>query len=151
MAKASDTTDLVRIESADDMVAAIRGELVPEIEDPEQVALAIMERVLAMGSADAVLGGNQAIHAQDVLDRPFTLHGLHMMRSRFEGGAGVFVVLDAEFGDDGSHGAITCSGRTVMAQAVQLFRLDALPQTVKVVRAARETANGHFPLWLEAA
>lgn len=144
-------TQLAVIEDSDDMVAAIRGELVPEIEDPEMVALQIMDRILAFESPDEVLGATQAIHAQDALDRPFTLHGLRLLRSRFEGGAGVFAVLDAEFGDDGSREAVTCSGRNVLAQAVQLYRLGALPRDVKIVRAETQTANGYYPLWLESA
>lgn len=142
---------LVAIEDPEEMVAALRGEVVPEIEDPEQVSLAIMERILAGESAEEVLGGQQAVHAQDVLDRPFMLHGLRLMRSRFEGGAGVFAVLDAEFGDDGSREAVTCSGRNVMAQAIQLYRLGALPRDVVIIRSETQTANGYYPLWLEAA
>lgn len=145
------TTALAVIEDPEDMVRAIKGELVPELEDPEVVAQGIMERILASETAEDVLGGAQAVHAQDVLDRPFVLSGLRVMRSRFEGGPGVFLVMDAEFGDDGSSAAVTCSGRTVMAQAVQLYRLDALPRTVKIVQAKQQTANGFYPLWLEAA
>lgn len=150
-AKASPATDLVAITDPEDMVAAIRGELVPEIEDPEQVAKAIMERILASESADDVLGGSKALHAQDVLNRPFTLNGIRVLRSRFEGGAGVFIVMDATMGDDGATESITCSGRSVMAQAVQLYRLDALPRSVKIVQSENQTANGYYPLWLEAA
>lgn len=135
----------------DDMVEALRGNNLPEVEDPELIAQAITERILAAESAEEVLGNAQATHAQDVLNRPFVLHGLRLMRSRYNEGPGVFAVLDAEFGDDGSKEAVTCSGRTVMAQAVQLYRLGALPMSVQIVRAEKETANGFYPLWMEAA
>lgn len=152
MAKeAAAAASLVAIDDPEDMVAAIRGELVPEIEDPEQVALAIMERILAGETAEEVLGGLKAVHAEDVLSRPFTLHGLRLMRSRFETGPGVFAVLDCEFGDDGSREAVTCSGRSVLAQSVQLYRLGALPRSVKIVKAEQPTAAGFYPLWLESA
>lgn len=150
-AKASDQTTLVVIEDPEDMVRAIRGELVPEIEDPEQVALNIMDRILSSETPEDVLGGTTAVHAQDVLGQGFTLNGIRVLRSRFEGGAGVFLVLDATMLADGASEAITCSSRNVMAQAVQLFRLDALPRDVKITQSDTPTANGYNVLRLESA
>lgn len=144
------TTDLVVIDTPEAAVAALRGEVLPEIEDPEIVARQITERILSADSAEEVLGGMQAIHAQDVLTRPFTLHGVRFLRSRFNDGAGVFAVLDAEFGDDGSRQSVTCSSKNVMAQAVQLWRLGALPRDVVLKQSDTPTANGYNVLWLEA-
>lgn len=152
VAKAAETTtDLALITDPEEMVKAIKGELVPEIEDPEIVALRIMEGILSSETPEDVLGGTDAVHAQDVLDRPFTLNAIRVMRSRFEGGAGVFLVLEAEMGDDGENSLITCSSRNVMAQAVQLLRLDALPRKVKITQSETPTANGYYVLRLRAA
>lgn len=145
------TQDLAVIEDPEDMIAAMRGDLVPEIEDPEVIAAQIMERILTAETADEVLGGTTAVHAQDVLTRPFTLHGLRLMKSRFDAGLPVFAVLDAEFMDDGSREAVTCSARNVVAQAVQLYRLGGLPRVVKIVQSDTPTANGYNVLWMEAA
>lgn len=144
------TTDLVVIDTPEAAVAALRGEVLPEIEDPEIVARQITERILSADSAEEVLGGMQAIHAQDVLTRPFTLHGVRFLRSRFQEGPGVFAVLDAEFGDDGSRQSVTCSSKNVMAQAVQLWRLGALPRDVVLKQSDTPTANGFNVLWLES-
>jgi hypothetical protein len=145
------TTALAVIETPEQAIAAIKGEAVPEIEDPEVVSRQIMERILDSSTPEEVLGGMQAVHAQDVLTRPFILHGVRVLRSRFTEGPGVFTVLDAEFGDDGSRAAITCSSRNVMAQAVQLWRLDALPRKVVIRQSDQPTASGFNVLWMEAA
>lgn len=142
---------LAVIETPEQAVEAIRGNIVPEIEDPELVAKQIMERILAADSPEAVLGGNQALHATDVLTRPFLLHGVRFLKSRFQEGPGVFAVLDAEFGDNGERASVTCSSRNVMAQAVQLWRLGALPRGVVIRQSDTPTASGYNVLWLESA
>ena len=145
------STDIVALDTPDAMVSALQGTYVPEVEDPEVIARSIMDRILAAPSADDVLGGGEAVHSQDVLGRPFTLQGLRLLRSAFDAGPGVFAVLDAAMLDSGEKLAITCSGRNVMAQAVRLAQLDALPVDVKIVQADRPTASGYYPLWLHKA
>src|SRR3990172_4513462 len=92
--------------SEDDVELALRGQLEVTadlaIEDPQVVAIGIIERILASEDADAVFGGQQAVGGREVLDRPFTLYGARWHRSRFEEATvPVFAVLDAHFLDTG--------------------------------------------------
>ncbi len=145
------SAELVAIDDPEAMIAAVKGEALPEIEDPETVARQIVERILSSDTADDVLGGRVADSAQEVIDRPFVLRGVRLLRSRFDEGPGVFAVLDVTYLDDGEPGAVTCSSRNVMAQAVQLYRLDALPREVVIRKAEQPTAAGYYPLWLASA
>ena len=146
-------TQLAVIETPEAAIAALRGQIVPEVSDPAEVQRQIMERILSATSPEEVLGGNTGIGATDVLGRPFTLHGLKVMKSRFQDAAGpkVFVVLDAEFGDDGSRKAVTTSALNVMTGAIQLWRLDALPRNVVIRQSDTPTASGYNVLYLESA
>ena len=155
--KAAETpgAQLVRLDDAQ-VEAALKGQLeMPAefaIEDPQQVATAIIERILDSEDADEVFQGQQAIGGRDALGRPFTLNGVRWHRSRYEEGqVPVFAVLDASFLDDGTRVALTTGALNVMAQAYQLKRLGALPCDVKIEEAANETAAGFRPQWLVRA
>lgn len=143
--------DLTVIETPDEAIEAIRGNLVVSVEDPREVARRMMEAIFDTENPDDILGRAVAIHAQDIIGRPFTLTGVRYMKSRFDQGLPVFAVMDAQFLDDGSTGSVTCSARNVCAQAAALWKLDALPRDVRIVRAENPTADGYFPLWMEAA
>lgn len=137
--------------------AALRGELEESeiqvtIEDPKQIQLDIIQRILASEDADSVFGGQQAIGGKEVLGRPFTLRGVRWHKSRFDAGLPVFAVLDALFLDgEGETLAVTTSSGNVMAQAFQLHKLGSLPCDVKIDEADRETAAGFRPQWLVRA
>jgi hypothetical protein len=143
--------DLTVIENPDDAIEAIRGNLVVKVDDPAEVSRRMMEAIFDSEDVDSILGRSIAIHAQDIIGRPFTLTGIRYMKSRFDQGLPVFAVMDAEFLDDGSTGSITCSARNVCAQAAMLWKLEALPKAVKIMRTENPTADGYFPLFLEAA
>lgn len=143
--------ELTVIETPDEAIEAIKGNLTVKVEDPQEVAKRMMEAIFDAEDVDAILGRAIAIHAQDVIGRPFTLTGVRYMKSRFNEGLPVFAVMDAQFLDDGSSGSITCSARNVCAQAAALWKLEALPRDVKIMRTENPTADGYFPLFLEAA
>lgn len=144
-------TDLVQINTPEEAIEAIRGNLVVKVEDPAVVANQIMERILESDSVDSILGSNIATHAQDVIGRGFTLTGVRYLKSRFDQGLPVFAVMDATFLDNGASAAVTCSARNVCAQAAALWKVGALPTDVVIRRAENPTGDGYFPLWLERA
>ncbi len=134
---------------------ALQGELGDNvaiaIQDPQQVQIDIIKRILASPNADSVLGGQRAISGRECLDRPFQLRGVRWHRSRFDQGLPVFAVLDASFLDDGETVAITTSAGNVMAQAYALHKLGELPVDVRIVESDHDTAAGFKPQWLERA
>lgn len=126
------------------------------VEDPLQVSQAIVARILAAETLEEVLDQGKALHARDVLGRPFTAHAVRFNTSSFAGGEsgspGVFAVIDAEFHDDGSRAVVTCGSRNVMAQlyrAKQLGELSAKPFAIK--ESDTPTAAGFTPMWLVEA
>jgi len=155
----SDVGTIILLDDAQ-VERALRGQLDASatiaIEDPQAVALSIIERILASEDADEVFQGQKAIGGRDALGRPFTLNGVRWHRSRFEAEEGkmqvpVFAVLDASFLDDGERVALTTGSLNVMAQAYQLGRLGELPCDVKIEEAAEQTAAGFHPQWLVRA
>lgn len=151
MADSAPSAELVAIDDPEAMIAALRGEIAPMLDDPEAIAQRMVEQILAADDPDAVLSGLPAAdHAQDVIGRGFQLQNVRLLRSRLDDGD-VFAILEGLYLDDGEPAVITCSGRRVMAQAIQLKRLDALPRDVKLRKAEQATAAGYYPLDLEAA
>lgn len=147
-------TDLVSL-TDQQVEAALKGELdevTLKIEDPQVIQHQIIERILASADAEQVLAGRgKALHGREALDRPFTLHGVRWLKSRFKEGLPVFAVLEATMLDDGESVVITSSAGSVMAQAFALHRLGSFPVDVKLTEADQETAAGFRPQWLEAA
>lgn len=137
---------------------ALKGELSAEgiaitVEDPQQVQLQIIARILASEDADTVFGGRKAVAGKDVLDRPFVVHNVNWHKSAYsEGGLPVFCVIDAEMLDDGERVAITSGAANVMAQLFQLNRLGQLKnEKMKFAEAEKPTAGGYRPQWLVRA
>ncbi len=134
---------------------ALQGELGDNvaiaIQDPRQIQIDIIKRILSSPNANSVLGGQQAVSGRECLERPFQLRGVRWHRSRFDQGLPVFAVLDAAFLDNGETAAVTTSAGNVMAQAYALYKLGALPCDVKIVESDHDTAAGFKPQWLERA
>lgn len=143
--------DLVAIETPTEAMEAMRGNIVVKIEDTEDVSRRIMESILESDSVDDILGQQIAIHAQDIVGRPFTLNGAKFLKSKFDKGLPVFAVMDCTFLDDGSSGAVTTSMRNVCAQIAALWNVGALPIDVKIYRSDEPTANGYYVYRLERA
>lgn len=151
------TTEIITLDEAQ-VEKALRGELAAEgvsiaIQDPRQVQIDIISRILESEDADAVFQGQTAISGRDVLGRAFTLKGVRWLKSKFDEGLPVFAVLDADMLDDGESLAITTSAGNVMAQAYVLAHKlpDGLPQNVKIVESEHDTAAGFRPQWLVRA
>lgn len=120
-------------------------------ENPDQVAIDIIARILSANDAAEVLGGGSAIHARDYLDTPFMLTGLKLQRSSFDGvGPDFYAVLEGA-SEDGEKLVITCGAKNVMAQAWRLDDLGALPCAVQLRQSPTPTAQGFYVMWLESA
>lgn len=116
--------------------------------DPEQAQVDIIRRILSSSGADA-LAQAQPVKARDVLGVPLEIRGVRWMRSAIaDSPIGLYALIDATDGRDGSELLITCGGQNVMAQLLVLARDQAFPQTCQIVEAG-ETARGYRPMWLE--
>lgn len=143
--------ELVKIETAEDAIEAIRGNLVVPVQDPEEVSRRIAEEILESDNVDDILGSRILVHAETIVNRPFTLKGVTYNRSKFDKGLTVYAVMEVTFLDNGKDASVSTSARNVCVQAAMLWKIDALPVDVKVVRPDEPTANGYYPMSLERA
>ena len=154
MAASTEQGTDTQVLSDEQVEAALRGDLSEikvAIQDPREVQLDIIKRILESPDAEAVFQGQQARGGKEVLGRPFTLRGVRWLKSSFDEGLPVFAILDASFLDDGEQLAVTTGSTNIMAQAYQLHRLGALPCDVIIEEADRDTAAGFRPQWLVKA
>lgn len=120
-------------------------------QNPDQVSIDIIARILGATNVADVLEGSGAIHARDYLDTPFTLTSVRFNRSTFEGAGPQFYALLEGADGNGEKVVITCGAKNVIAQAWKLGDLGALPVGVEIKQSPRPTAAGYHVMWLEAA
>lgn len=120
-------------------------------QNPDQIAIDIIARILNADSVDAVLGTSAATHARDYLDVPFALTNVRFNKSDIDGTGPDFYALLEGFDDNGEPQVITCGARNVIAQAWKLQDMDALPVRVVLKESAKATSAGFKVMWLEAA
>lgn len=144
-------TDLVVAQTADEAIDALRGNMVVQITDPVVVQREIISTILEADNADEILGQTtNTVGLSQMLDTPFELNAVRIMKSNLPDGLGVFAVLDATM-EDGREAKVTTGAGNVMAQAVALWKNDLLPIRVRAVEAETPTASGYRPQRLEAA
>lgn len=131
-----------------DMVAQVKGELPIRIGDPVEAARAIQERILAAPDVESLFKMAGTLGADDVLERPFWLRGVEFRKSDFEEGTPVYAIITAQFTDDESEGVITCGGMNVCTQLAKAEQFGGVPFPIMLVRTAKPTSNGYYPLWL---
>lgn len=135
-------------DTPDAAVAMLRGESLPEFQNPEEAQRDIMEQIFSATNADDVLGSAQTQTTESMVGIPFLLEEVKLLKSGYGGDTPVFAVLTGTLADNGEKIAITSSSKKVMTQAVQLWRLDALPRPVMIEKSAKQTASGFFYYWL---
>lgn len=117
--------------------------------DTDSTTVEILARILSSESADQVLAPLVPVAASAMVGFPIIVDAVRWMKSDFAEGAGMYALIDAVDQSTGEKRLITCGGMNVLAQLFALERLQAFPVHVKITRAAKATANGYFPLWLE--
>lgn len=131
--------------------AALLGEVDLVEVSAEEAHRAIVQGILSADTVQDVLGQAGAVSLQDMLGEPFQLRDMRLLKSSFEEGPGVFGIFQCARPDDGSVFVATCGSQNVMAQALRLRELGALPVMVKCEQSERPSAAGYHPLWLTAA
>lgn len=121
------------------------------VDDPTNVSMDIIAKILGATDAAGVLGREEATHARNYLDTPFALTGVKFNRSGFEGDGPQFYAVLSGANQDGEPVTITCGAKNVIAQAWKLADLQALPLKVIIRQNPKPTAAGYHVMWLEAA
>lgn len=121
------------------------------VEDPQVTADAIVARILASESVDTAFAANKAVGARTLVGVPLRVNAVRWARSRFQQGAAVFAIVDAERMDGGEAIVVTTSARNALAQLLVAQRVDGFPVEGIAFQEGSETANGFRPMWLEWA
>lgn len=120
-------------------------------QNPDQVAIDIIARILKADTVDDVLGGGSATHARDYLNTAFKLTGVRFNKSTVDkDGAGFYALLES-VNRDGEPFVITCGAKNVIAQAWKLSDMGALPIDVELKQSQKPTSAGFYVMWLEKA
>jgi hypothetical protein len=122
-----------------------------DVRDPEESTRAILARILAADTAEQVLATRDVVHAKDILGEPLLIDTIKWQRSDYQQGSSCYVVMSGKRLQDESPVTVTCGGRNVMMQLLKLQHIGALPARMRITQAAKQTANGYLPLWLEPA
>lgn len=121
------------------------------IEDPEQVAFEIVSRILTGTTVDDILNRQQVMSGEALLGIPIIVARVKWHKSGYDQREAVYALVEGTNAGTGEQVLITCGGRNVMAQLYALNKIDAFPLALKFGKASNPTANGYYPLWLEAA
>lgn len=84
-------------------------------------------------------------------DRVITIRSMRRAPSSFEGGPGVFLILDVHTEDDNEEHVVTTGSVSVVVQLLKAFQLGAIPLTCVPRVSKRQTARGYWPQHLEIA
>lgn len=134
----------------------------PEIELPEMTeenaGQDLIERILRAESDEEVQIGEALSWSKDLLGVPVTIRSVTPRRSNFvgedaEGGSAVYVIVQGDVPNPQTgqleRQAISCGGRTVLAQIANTMRRGTLlGSTWKLEKAKTPTARGFHPLQL---
>lgn len=120
------------------------------VEDPDEIAKEIVARRLQATNIADVLAPMEVISGKDIPRVPLHVFGVHFNRSTFEGLVNVYAVMDAVNKDTGQHVTVASGAADVLAQLYKLVEFDAFPMDLQFVPANRPSANGYFPIHLEA-
>ncbi len=119
--------------------------------DPEGAAVAIVQRIMGMESADEAFGGpSNLLSAEDMIGRPFTLIDVEYRESDIEGtGPGVYALLAITEWGTTEPKLMTCGARNVMAVAFRAKEKGWLPRGPVTLTEGKKTRQGYTPLWLQ--
>jgi len=117
---------------------------VPWPTDNEGAEQAILERLAAADSTEALFGGGEGTGWAELLDVPVEVHGLRVLPSSLEGGV-FFMVVDVYRLDEGERVVVTTSSRGVMVQLLQGIVLGAVPGVFKLTEVGAATKGRSRP------
>jgi hypothetical protein len=138
-----------------------RGATLEQVEDPEKAQEMIVRRILAATTEEEILREDSTIATRDLVGVPLEIHSYRLMKSTLEDKAGSYLIVDAVALQDAEVGerefaqgellALNTGAPKIMAQIIQLERIERLPAKVKVIEVGQEKAGRNRALQLAAA
>lgn len=141
------STDLVGIDLVKAALLDRSVKLSVVEEDPEVVQRRIIEEILDAGNVNDIWGGGDAVHAADIVDRPFRLIEATFHNSDYDEGSPIFTAMRVAFPDTGEAAIVTSGALGIVARVVKLIEFGALPAEVRIRQS--KTNSGYSVLDLE--
>lgn len=137
------------LEVTQDWAPFLLGDQAPEFVDPEQASREIVLRILESPDVDAVFDQAGTTPCTEIIGKQIQIEGARAMKSAFESGATMYLLLDVVDLATGEKLLVTCGARNVMAQLYRIQQLDGYPVACRITKSERPTAEGYYPLWLK--
>jgi hypothetical protein len=156
----SDTSTAIAVRSSTDLAGLdefdkiLTGQIEPPevIDDPREISNEILMQLLSADSDEALQNFGNAVGWRDLEGVPVMLTGFRWRPSSFDEGGPVYVIVNGFRTDTGEQVVLTTGSGNVLAQLSNLARRERLGQTDcvwRLVRSAKATAAGYYPLHLE--
>jgi len=130
-------------------LAQVMGDVLPEIEDPEQAQRAIVERILAAPTAEDVWQDATSTATRELIGVPILINDYRLMRSNLEEGRGVYMLLDVVRQDTGEIILANTGAPQIMATVFRRKQLGSLPLECEVVEVAAAKPGRSAPLGIK--
>jgi hypothetical protein len=138
------------VEPTEDQHPIVQLIMSSDLYEQEADAFTMAARLLLAESPEDLLNVNEegdVTHAEDVLGKPFMLHGVKFNPSTVEGGNQdfpLYAILDVSF--NGEKDVMSCGGLNVCVAAYTLATKGWLPRMVKITQREKATRAGFHPL-----
>lgn len=133
----------------------VQAIMASEFYEEDADAFTLAARLMTAESPEDLLNINEdgeVTHAEDVLGKPFMLHGVKFNPSTVEGGNTdfpLYAIMDVSW--NGEKDVMSCGGLNVCVAAFTLASKGWLPRMVKITKRSKPTRGGFYPLNLVAA
>jgi hypothetical protein len=130
-------------------VAAIMGDIAPEVEDPAEIQRMIVNRIVSAQSIDELFIETGTVATKEVVGIPLMVQDCRLLKGEIEGEEGVYMLIEAVRGDTGELVALNSGAPNIMSILYKGKKLGLLPLQVEVAEAGRARPGYNAPLTLK--
>lgn len=111
-----------------------------QVDDPEQIQRAILERLMTAETLEQVLREDETVATKALVGKPLRITDCRVMQSSFDGGMGVYLIAEAIDMDTGELIVINTGATKIVGQLIRIKQQGWFPVevTVKEVGRAKE-------------
>lgn len=127
----------------------IMGDVIPEVEDSEQMQRLMVSRVFEADTLADLFGDDKTIATRDYLGVPISVSRVRLVKSSIEESRGVYMLIEATNIESCTPVVLNTGAPRIMAILWRLRELGKLPVEVAVREAAVAQPGRSAPLTLE--
>jgi len=138
------------LEPVPDQVAAVMGDVAPEVEDPEQIQRMIVSRILAADDIAGLFIQTGTIATKDAIGWPLVVRDIRLLQGEIDGEDTVYALIEALREDTGELIALNSGAPNILAILYGAKKKGLLPLQVEVAEAGKAKGGRNAPLTLRA-